>query len=81
MPQVPFVVELNAGTYYLCACGESKNLPYCDGAHKGTHKGTHKGSSHEPYEVELQERQTVAICGCRQSASRPFCDGTHLTLA
>ncbi|MHB0991118.1 MAG: CDGSH iron-sulfur domain-containing protein [Burkholderiales bacterium] len=73
MQQVPFVVELNPGTYYLCACGQSKNLPYCD--------GTHKGSGNEPFKVELQERQTVAICGCRQSASRPFCDGTHLTLA
>lgn len=73
MQHVPFAVELNPGTYYLCACGQSKNLPYCD--------GTHKGGSHEPFKVELQERQTVVICGCRQSATRPFCDGTHLMLA
>lgn len=72
MPQVPFVVELNPGTYYLCACGQSKNLPYCD--------GTHKGSSYEPYKIELPESQTVVICGCRQSSSSPFCDGTHLSL-
>ena len=73
MKQEPFVIDLDVGTHYFCACGQSKNLPYCDGSHKGT--------SHEPFQVELKERQTKAICRCHQSNSRPFCDGTHLSLS
>ena len=30
----PAVLELEPGTYYWCACGHSKNQPYCDGSHK-----------------------------------------------
>ena len=30
----PFTLELEAGTYYWCACGKSKNQPFCDGTHK-----------------------------------------------
>ncbi len=30
------VLELEPGTYYWCACGRSKNQPFCDGSHKGT---------------------------------------------
>ncbi|MGK7371680.1 MAG: CDGSH iron-sulfur domain-containing protein, partial [Candidatus Halalkalibacterium sp. M3_1C_030] len=29
-------MEIEAGTYAWCACGESDNQPYCDGSHKGT---------------------------------------------
>lgn len=33
----PYAVEVEAGeTYYWCACGQSKNQPYCDGSHQGT---------------------------------------------
>jgi CDGSH-type Zn-finger protein len=30
------VVNLEAGSYWLCTCDQSKNKPYCDGSHKGT---------------------------------------------
>ncbi|MBX8637516.1 MAG: CDGSH iron-sulfur domain-containing protein [Thermoplasmata archaeon] len=31
----PYPVEAKAGeTIYICACGLSKNKPYCDGSHK-----------------------------------------------
>ena len=30
-------VEVEKGkSYYWCACGKSKNQPFCDGSHKGT---------------------------------------------
>ncbi|MBW4655295.1 MAG: CDGSH iron-sulfur domain-containing protein [Kaiparowitsia implicata GSE-PSE-MK54-09C] len=32
----PHVVTLQAGSYWLCTCDQSKNKPYCDGRHKGT---------------------------------------------
>ncbi|MCP4077406.1 MAG: CDGSH iron-sulfur domain-containing protein [Gammaproteobacteria bacterium] len=33
----PYTVEVEAGeTYYWCACGRSKNQPFCDGSHQGT---------------------------------------------
>ena len=32
----PVVLELAAGTYWYCTCGESTNQPFCDGKHKDT---------------------------------------------
>jgi CDGSH-type Zn-finger protein len=29
----PFEVTIGAETQYICACGLSANLPYCDGSH------------------------------------------------
>ena len=32
--KAPYAVEVEEGkTYYWCACGRSKNQPFCDGAH------------------------------------------------
>ena len=69
----PYVLDLNAGTHYFCACGKSKNLPYCD--------NSHQGSNYQPHVAELAAPQQVVICRCRQSKNAPFCDGTHATLA
>jgi CDGSH iron-sulfur domain-containing protein 3 len=46
-------VRLEAGTYWLCSCGLSKNFPYCDGGHKGT--------SFQPLALELDHSQVVEI--------------------
>ena len=70
--RAPFVLPCQAGTYAWCACGRSKNQPYCDGSHKGT------GLS--PIVEQLAEARTVAWCGCKHSKTKPFCDGTHKTL-
>ena len=32
----PFVVEKDGVKLFICGCGQSKNLPFCDGTHKMT---------------------------------------------
>jgi CDGSH-type Zn-finger protein len=66
---MPYVKDEQPGKKAWCACGESKNQPYCDGSHKGTGK--------TPMVVDLPAAKKVAWCGCRQSKNKPHCDGTH----
>lgn len=68
----PYELELEAGTYFWCACGRSARQPFCDGSHKGT--------GLEPKKFILAEKQTVYLCGCKWSADAPFCDGAHENL-
>ena len=68
----PAVLELEAGTYYWCRCGRSKNQPYCDGAHEGT--------GLTPLELTLEEPRRVALCQCKRTGDAPFCDGAHSKL-
>jgi len=65
----PAVIELQTGKYHWCACGQSKNQPFCDGSHKGT--------TFTPIEFEIQEKKTVYLCQCKHSKNKPFCDGSH----
>jgi len=68
----PYVSELEAGEYWWCSCGKSKNQPFCD--------GSHKGSEFNPVKFELTEKTKVFLCGCKHTATPPFCDGTHKSL-
>lgn len=68
----PYALELEPGTYWWCACGESRNQPFCD--------GSHKGSEFSPLELVLTEKTKVWLCGCKRSGKRPYCDGTHKKL-
>jgi len=68
----PYVLELEPGTYWWCACGRSKNQPFCDGSHKGT--------GITPVKFEITEQRKVALCGCKHTQTPPYCDGTHKTL-
>jgi CDGSH-type Zn-finger protein len=70
--KAPYDLELEPGTYYWCACGRSKNQPFCDGSHEGT--------GFEPKEFVIAEKQTVSLCGCKWTADAPFCDGAHENL-
>jgi CDGSH-type Zn-finger protein len=70
--QKPTVLELAAGTYYWCSCGQSQNQPFCDGGHKGT--------DFTPKQFTLEETKTVALCLCKHTANSPFCDGAHAKL-
>jgi len=68
----PGVIELDPGTYYWCACGRSKNQPFCD--------GSHEGSDFEPTAFDITEKQSVTLCQCKHTKNPPFCDGTHESL-
>ena len=70
----PYYAELEKGKrYFWCACGRSKNQPYCDGSHKGT------GFAPIPYKA-LKEGEEVLFCGCKHTGKAPFCDGSHNNL-
>jgi CDGSH-type Zn-finger protein len=67
---MPIPVEVEAGkSYFWCACGLSKNQPFCDGAHKG--------SSFTPVKYEATASKKIYFCGCKATASKPLCDGSH----
>ncbi|MDX2298531.1 MAG: CDGSH iron-sulfur domain-containing protein [Xanthomonadaceae bacterium] len=69
----PYVVDVEAEkTYWWCACGLSKDQPFCDGSHKRTDLVPIK------YVAERSER--LWFCGCKHSADAPLCDGTHRKL-
>jgi CDGSH-type Zn-finger protein len=70
--KAPFAVTLKPGDYFWCACGRSKNQPFCDGSHKGT--------GFTPMKFTMTEEKTVYLCGCKHTATAPFCDGTHKKL-
>ena len=71
--KAPYVVELEAGKdYHWCACGESKNQPFCD--------GSHRGSGFVPVAFKADATGPKYLCGCKKSKNAPFCDGTHRTL-
>ena len=68
--KAPYPIKLEAGkAYFWCACGQSKNKPFCDGSHKTT--------SFTPTKFTAETTKTAYLCGCKQSAKAPFCDGTH----
>jgi CDGSH-type Zn-finger protein len=68
----PMVMELAAGDYFWCTCGQSSNQPFCDGGHKGT--------DFTPQKFTLEAKQKVAMCLCKHTQNPPFCDGAHANL-
>lgn len=66
----PIDIDVTEGkTYYWCACGLSKNQPFCDGSHKTT--------SFAPVEYRADKTAKVWFCACKHSNKKPICDGTH----
>jgi CDGSH-type Zn-finger protein len=68
----PYIIDVDPGTYYWCACGRSQNQPFCDGSHQGT--------EFSPVEIKVEEARTLVLCGCKHSQHKPYCDGTHGSL-
>ena len=66
----PVSVNLEEGEeYYWCACGRSKNQPFCDGSHRGT--------DFTPVGFKAAEAGEAWLCMCKHTGNPPYCDGTH----
>lgn len=57
------LLQLDAGTYWICTCGQSANSPYCDGSHKGT--------PFQPTQLELEVPATIEISGSVRAQTPP----------
>jgi CDGSH-type Zn-finger protein len=78
-PDKPVIVQksslkmvMEPGTYWWCACGRSKNQPFCDGSHKGT--------AFTPEKVVIEQTELVSWCLCKYSKKGHICDNTHREL-
>jgi CDGSH-type Zn-finger protein len=72
--KAPYAVDVEAGKqYWWCACGRSKNQPFCDGSHKAV------GLAPKGWTAERTGK--AFFCGCKASKNSPLCDGTHKTLS
>ncbi len=68
-----YKIDVEAGkSYFWCACGLSKNQPFCD--------GSHSGSEFSPVEYKATESKRVGFCGCKMTKTSPLCDGAHKAL-
>jgi CDGSH-type Zn-finger protein len=70
----PIGIAVKAGRdYWWCACGRSKNQPFCD--------GSHAGSPFSPVKWTAPESAEVFFCTCKQTTTQPLCSGAHEALS
>ncbi len=70
----PIAVQVEKGKdYWWCACGLSRNQPFCDGSHKAEAK-------FEPMKWTAPKSGERWFCTCKQTNNAPFCDSSHKTL-
>jgi glutamate synthase domain-containing protein 2 len=70
----PIATSLEAGQeYYWCACGRSKNQPFCDGSHVGT--------EFTPVAFAPDADEEAHLCACKRTGNAPYCDGSHAQLS
>src|SRR5688572_21075055 len=66
----PITLDVVKGeTYWWCACGRSKEQPFCDGSHEGTR--------FEPLEWTSPRSRPIMFCTCKRTKTPPFCDDSH----
>ncbi|MEM9511496.1 MAG: CDGSH iron-sulfur domain-containing protein [Cyanobacteria bacterium P01_E01_bin.48] len=65
----PAVLTLEPGQYSWCACGQSDEQPFCNGAHRGT--------EFTPMRFEVEDEKQVSLCQCKATGNPPYCDGSH----
>ena len=68
----PAILTLKEGDYLYCACGYSKNQPFCDGSHHGT--------KFQPVKFTVKKERAYKVCQCKGCAKAPFCDDAHLKM-
>ena len=70
----PYLVQVEKGKrYFWCACGLSKNQPYCDGSHKDT--------DILPLKWVADQTEETLLCACKHTKAQPICDGSHNSLS
>jgi CDGSH-type Zn-finger protein len=57
---------------YWCACGLSKNQPFCDGSHSAT--------DITPMKFVAKASGAAYLCMCKHTQNAPYCDGAHAKL-
>jgi len=71
--KTPVPIDVEAGKdYWWCACGKSKDQPFCDGSHSGT--------DFTPLQYTATESKTIFFCACKHTKKQPLCDGSHSKL-
>lgn len=60
-------------TYFFCACGRSRDQPFCDGSHRDT--------DITPRKFIAEESGDAYLCQCKHTSNPPYCDGTHKRFA
>jgi CDGSH-type Zn-finger protein len=67
-PAPHFIDVIEGETYAWCACGRSRNQPFCD--------GSHKGGDVKPLSYTAGTSCEVVFCGCKTSDRAPICGGS-----